>query len=204
MLSLEEGKILVRLARSALEKFFEKGRLEIEKVKNKALGERKGIFATIETFPEKILRGCIGFPSPSSPLFETVQRAAYCSAFEDTRFDPLRKEELNNIVFEISVMTTPELIEVKNPKEYFKKIEIGKDGLILMNGPNGGLLLPQVPLLFGWDVEEFLENLCYKSNLTPDWIYDKNTRIWKFQCQIFAEKEPRGEVSEVKSTKHGS
>lgn len=196
MLSLKEGEKLVRLARSAVEKFFEKGKLEIEKVEDRVLKERKGVFVTIETFPEKNLRGCIGFPHPASPLFEAVQRAAYCSAFEDTRFDPLKKEEIDKIVFEISVMTRPELIEVKDPKEYFEKIEIGRDGLILMNEYRGSLLLPQVPLIFDWDVKEFLENLFYKAGLTLSWIYDRNTRIWKFQAQIFAEKEPRGKVIE--------
>jgi len=64
-------------------------------------------------------------------------------------------------------------------------------------------LLPQVPIEMGWDVMEFLENLCYKANLTPDFIYDKNTRIWKFRAQIFYEVEPGGIVKELKLTKHG-
>jgi uncharacterized protein (TIGR00296 family) len=105
-------------------------------------------------------------------------------------------------VFEVSILSKPESIQVKSAKDYCKKIEIGKDGLILQNGPFYGLLLPQVPLEFGWGVEEFLNNLCYKAGVTPDWIEDENTRIWKFQSQIFTEKEPGGEVVEVKSPEH--
>ncbi len=199
MLSLALGKKLIYLARKCLEKSFEK--FEIEEVKEKELRKRRGVFVTLKEFPSQALRGCIGFPYPYYPLYEAVQRAAFSSAFEDFRFSPLKKEELNKIVIEVSVLSKPRLLKVKEPEEYFKKIKVGKDGLILKNGPFSGLLLPQVPLEMNWDVKEFLENLCYKANLTPDFIYDKNTRIWKFQAQIFYEVKPGGMIKEL--TEHG-
>jgi len=190
MFSLNQGKELIKLARKAVEK---------QKVENKFVKyfeTKKGVFVTIETFPEKELRGCIGFPYPNLKLGEAVQRAAISAAYEDLRFPPLEKEELNKIVFEVSILTEPELIEVKNSKEYFQKIETGKDGLILQNGPFAGLFLPQVWKIFK-SKEEFLENLCYKANLTPNYVYDKKTRIWKFRAQIFAEEEPNGKAKEM-------
>lgn len=202
MIDLQNGEKLVKLARNSVEKYFEDKKFFLEKIKDKSLNEKRGVFVTIETYPEKNLRGCIGFPFPTLPLSEAVQRAAISSAFEDPRFPRLEKEELNKIVFEISVMTEPELIKVKNSKEYPNRIEAGKDGLILQNGPFSGLLLPQVCLQFNWSAEEFLENLCYKAGLTSDYVHDKNTKIWKFQCQIFAEEKPKGKIVEL--TKHGS
>ncbi|MEM5790525.1 MAG: TIGR00296 family protein [Candidatus Aenigmatarchaeota archaeon] len=201
MISLILGKKLVSLARRCLEKSFEK--FEIEEVKEKELKKKRGVFVTLREFPSLALKGCIGFPYPSYPLYEAVQKAAFSSAFEDLRFSPLKKEELNKIVIEISILSKPKILKVKNPEEYFKKIKIGRDGLILKNGPFSGLLLPQVPLEMDWGVKEFLENLCYKANLTPDFIYDKNTKIWKFKAQIFYEVEPGGIVKELKLTKHG-
>jgi len=197
MLTLQEGKLLIRLARSSVEKHFNKGNILEKSAK---LNEKRGVFVTISTFPEKSLRGCIGFPYPTLPLSEAVQKAAASSAFEDPRFPPIEKEELGKIIFEISVLTEPELIKVKNPKEYSKKIEIGKDGLVIQNGPFSGLLLPQVPVEQNWTVEEFLENLCLKACLTPDYAYDKKTKIWKFQAQIFSEESPNGRI--VESTEH--
>lgn len=202
MLSLVDGTRLVRLARETIKKYFRKKKLSLEKIESKTLNEKRGIFVTILKFPGKGLRGCIGFPTTDLPMWEAVQRSAYSSAFDDPRFPPMKEEELDMTIFEVSVMTKPKLITVKDPKEYFERIEIGKDGLILANGPFGGLLLPHVAVEFNWSVEEFLENLCYKSNLTPDWIYNKNTRIWKFQTQLFVEKEPVSEVVEVKSSEH--
>jgi len=202
MLDLQQGKKLVKLARSTVEKKIKEGKFEIEKVEDRELNEKRGIFITIQKFPEKTLRGCIGFTSEEFPIYEGVQKAAFSSAFEDQRFSPIKKENLNKIIFEVSILTKPKSIQVKDPEEYAKKIEIGKDGLMLQNGPFTGLLLPQVPLEFNWKVEEFLDNLCFKAGLTSDWLHDENTRLWKFQSQIFAEKEPKGEIVEIKLAKH--
>lgn len=202
MVDLKQGKKLVKLARDTVERYLKEGKFEIEKVDDKELNENTGVFVTILSFPEKNLRGCTGFPYGDLPLYEAVQKTAFSSAFEDSRFSSIKKDELNKIVFEVSILTKPESIQVKDPKEYVKKIEIGKDGLILQNASFSGLLLPQVPLQFNWSVEEFLDNLCFKAGLTSDWLYDENTRLWKFQSQIFAEKKPRGEIVEIKLAEH--
>lgn len=190
MFALGQGKELIKLARKAVET------KKIEKKISKDFEIKKGVFVTLETFPEKELRGCIGFPHATLVLGEAVQKAAISAAYQDFRFPPLEKEGLDKIVFEVSILTEPELIEVKTPKEYSQKIEAGKDGLILQNGPFAGLFLPQV-----WDFfkskEDFLENLCYKANLTPDYIHDKNTKIYRFRAQIFAEEKPNGKVKEI-------
>jgi hypothetical protein len=190
MFNPKQGKELIELARKAVES------RKFEKKFNKDFEIKRGVFVTIETFPEKELRGCIGFSQATIALGEAVQRTAISAAYDDPRFPSLEKEELDGIVFEVSVLTKPELIKVKNSKEYLEKIEAGKDGLILQNGPFAGLFLPQV-----WEQlpskEEFLENLCYKAGLSPSYIHDRGTRIWKFRAQIFAEEKPNGKVKEI-------
>lgn len=202
MLELEQGKKLVKLARSTVEKKIKEGKFEIGKTDDKELNEKRGVFVTIQIFPEKTLRGCIGTTSGDLSIYEGVQKVALSSAFEDSRFPPVKKENLDKIIFEVSLLSKPESIQVKDPDEYAKKIEIGKDGLILKNGPFSGLLLPQVPLEFKWNASEFLDNLCFKAGLTSDWLHDENTRLWKFQSQIFAEKSPKGEIVEIKLAEH--
>jgi uncharacterized protein (TIGR00296 family) len=201
MLSLSEGKILVKLAREVVERKFKLGKFYVKKI-DKKFEEKKGVFVTLETFPEKELRGCIGFINPIYPLYEAVQRASYASAFEDFRFLPLREEELKKIVFKVSILTEPELIKVKSPEEYKQKIELGKDGLILVYGSNQGVFLPEVPIEANWNVDEYLENLCFKAGLTPDVIHEKEAKIFKFQTQVFAEKEPEGEIIELTCQSH--
>ncbi|MFH8086760.1 MAG: AmmeMemoRadiSam system protein A [Candidatus Aenigmatarchaeota archaeon] len=195
-MELEKGKILVKLARRSVENFFEKNKLEIEETEEKEFKEKKGVFVTIETYPENELRGCIGFPLPYFSLYEAVQRAAVSSAFEDFRFEPLRKEELKKVVFEVSILTKPELIKVRKPEEYLEKIEGGKDGLILEYRSFSALYLPQV-----WDVipekEKFLESLCLKAGLHSNAWKEKGVKIFRFRVEAFKEKEPEGEVVRV-------
>jgi hypothetical protein len=193
MLSEEDGKKLVKLARQTVEDYFKNKKLVLKKTEYK---KKNGVFVSIHAYPDHELRGCIGYPYPDFPLGEALQRASLSAAFQDPRFPPLTKEEIDNVIFEISVLTQPELIVVKNPKECLKRIEIGKDGLIAENGFYKGLLLPQVPLEFEpkWDVETFLEHTCMKSGLLPDMWLDPKTKIYKFQAQIFKEKKPRGEI----------
>jgi hypothetical protein len=143
---------------------------------------------------EKDLRGCIGYPYPTEPLAKAVIESAISSATQDPRFYPISLSELDNVVFEISVLTPPQLIETKKSSEYPSKVKVGEDGLIVERGMYKGLLLPQVPVEWKWDCEEFLCQCCIKAGLPPDnWLLD-GTRIYKFQAIIFEEEKPRGEI----------
>jgi len=196
-LSLEEGKFLVELARKAVEEYL-KSRKRISASENisEKLLQPCGVFVTINTIRdgEKELRGCIGYPYPTTPLVQAVIESAISSATQDPRFYPLSLSELDNVVFEVSVLTPPQLIEVKKPSEYLTKIMVGKDGLIVERGMFKGLLLPQVSVEWEWDEEEFLCQCCIKAGLPPDCWLLKDTKIYKFQAIIFEEEKPRGEV----------
>lgn len=196
MTTIDEAKKLIEIARKSILFAFDNKRYE---VREKIFEEKKGIFVTLLTYPEKELRGCIGIPEPILPLKKAIVEAAISSAFNDPRFPPLEKKELDQIIIEISILTKPELIKVENPKEYLNEIKVGRDGLIVKKGIFSGLLLPQVATEYGWSTEEFLSQTCMKAGLTPDTWLDKETKIFKFQAEVFCEKEPNGEI-EVKSS----
>jgi uncharacterized protein (TIGR00296 family) len=103
-------------------------------------------------------------------------------------------EELDKVVFEVSVLTPPEPVSVNNPKDYLNKIKVGEDGLIIEHGYRKGLLLPQVPIEWGWCEEEFLCQCCIKAGLPPDSWLTKDTKISKFKAIIFEEQTPKGEI----------
>lgn len=196
-LSLEEGKFLIELARKAVEQYL-KTRKCTKTPENtpKKLLQNCGVFVTINSITngEKQLRGCIGYPYPTNPLAEAVIDSAINSATQDPRFYPLSLSELNEVVFEISVLTPPEPVDVKKPEEYPSKIKVGEDGLIVEKGIFKGLLLPQVPVEWEWGEEEFLCQCCIKAGLPPDTWLTKGTKIYRFNAIIFEEKKPRGEV----------
>jgi uncharacterized protein (TIGR00296 family) len=166
---------------------------------SKKLYEHCGVFVTINSLKkgEKQLRGCIGYPYPTNPLAEAVIDSAINAATQDPRFYPLSLNELDKVVFEVSVLTPPELVDVKNPKDYLTKIKVGADGLIIEKGFFKGLLLPQVPVEWGWCEEEFLCQCCVKAGLPPDSWLTKGAKVYKFQAIIFEEETPQGEVKLV-------
>jgi len=203
-LSLEEGKFLIQLARSAVNEKLAKGKIiQPPKETPKKLFEQCGVFVTISApiHGEKELRGCIGYPYPTSPLVEAVIDSAINAATQDPRFYPLTLKEMGKVVFEVSVLTPPELVEVKNPKEFLSKIKVGEDGLIVERGFYKGLLLPQVPVEWGWCEEEFLCQCCVKAGLPPDSWLTKDAKVYKFKAIIFEEETPLGEVKRLNLVK---
>ncbi len=196
-LTLEEGYFLVKLARKASEEYvINRRKIDPPSDTPPQLREKRGVFVTLnkKTNSDKKLRGCIGFPYPTHPLVEAVIESSINSSVNDPRFPPIRSEELDHIVFEVSVLTPPERLIVKNPLEYPSKITVGVDGLIIKRGFYSGLLLPQVPVEWGWNSEEFLCQCCLKAGLSPDcWLLDQ-TEIYTFRAIIFEEVEPKGKV----------
>lgn len=194
MLNLEEGIKAVKLARESIDNFIKNNKKSSSNLKGIFL-EKHGVFTTLHTYPKHDLRGCIGFPLPILPLKEAIIESAK-SATNDPRFPHLEESEIDHIIIEVTILTPPENIKEDQPKNLLSHIEIGRDGLIVEQGFNKGLLLPQVPVEQEWNKEEFLSHTCLKAGLLPDAWFDKNTKIYKFTGQIFTEIEPRGKIME--------
>ena len=198
-LTHEEGEFLVKLARKAVEEYLKKGSImKVPKDAPPKFMEHCGVFVTLNSLKlgRKELRGCIGFPYPTSPLTQAVIESAINSATQDPRFPSVALGELDHIVFEVSVLTPPQLIEADKPMDYPSKVKVGQDGLIVERGYYKGLLLPQVPVDWNWNEEEFLCQCCIKAGLSPDSWLLKGTKIYKFQAIIFEEKSPKGEIEQ--------
>lgn len=197
----EEGYFLVKLSRQAIEHFLRfKIKTPPPKDSPMTLQAKSRVFVTLNTFEngQKSLRGCIGYPEPTLPLVEATIDAAINSAVNDPRFPPVSYGEMKNILVEVTVLTLPELIRVTDPRQYLSKIEVGGDGLIVEQGYLRGLLLPQVPVEWNWDAEEFLSNCCMKAGLLPDAWFEPNTKVYKFQGVIYAEETPNGAISKAR------
>lgn len=186
MITKEEGEFLVKLARRSIESYLkDKKLIDVPIDTPDTLKEDMGAFVTLNSKGQ--LRGCIGYPEPEKPLVNVVLEVALSAAIQDPRFPPVTADELDDIEVEVSVLTKPELIEVESPSKYPKKIKVSEDGLVVERNFIRGLLLPQVPVEWQWDEEEFLSNTCMKAGLTPDCWLDPETKIYKFQSQIFNE-----------------
>jgi uncharacterized protein len=196
--SLLEGQELVAAARSSIELYllnpgFDKG---LVKASLKRFDQKQGVFVSIEHYPTETPRGCMGFSSPVSYLRNDLVEAALTAAFEDSRFIPVSKPELEHMVVEVSVLSDP--VELSGAAASRKKeVKVGRDGLIVRYGVHNGLLLPIIAMREGWTTERFLEEVCLKAGLPRSYWTQPNVRIFRFESQVFKEESPKGKISEV-------
>lgn len=192
-LSNDDGHILVKTARMIVTQYLKNGtKPKLEKEFTDNFSFKSGIFVTLNTTLG--LRGCIGYPLPDKSLFDALEDAAISAATKDPRFPAVKSKELDLITFEVTILTPPKKVVVSKPEEYLSKIKVGRDGLIVKHGFYSGLLLPQVPIEYGWNEKEFLEYTCEKAGLPKNYWKNSETEIQKFEGIVFKEENPNGIV----------
>lgn len=104
---------------------------------------------------------------------------------------------LQHVLFEVSVLSEPELLEVGKPVEYPGRIGLRTDGLIVEYGFASGLILPQVAIENNYDTNDLLCECCVRAGLpSSSWLTLSGIRVYKFQAEVFRERESAGDVIE--------
>ncbi|MCC7569912.1 TIGR00296 family protein [Candidatus Micrarchaeota archaeon] len=189
---------IVKLAREAVKHYLKnEKKIKPDYEAYPGLMKPLGVFVTLKTEEDGDLRGCIGYPSPIMSLGDAIVDNAINAAFSDPRFPPLTESELNHVIFEVSILSPAEKIN-KDAKEYSKEIKIGKHGLIVKYGSVSGLLLPQVPVEYNWNVSQFLEALCQKAGLPKTMWANPTVQIFKFSAFVYGEEKPKGKIKRFK------
>src|SRR5690349_2372854 len=196
ILSELDGENIVKTSRTTVTEYLKTGKkINLDEDFKSKFSYNSGVFVTLNK--KENLRGCIGFPTPVKKLYQSLVDASIASATEDPRFPPVKYNELDEISFEVTILTSPKEVKVENPNEYPNKIKVGTDGLIVKWEFGSGLLLPQVPVEYGWNEEEFLNHTCEKAGAPFDCWKSKNTIILQFEGIVFKETKPNGNVEKV-------
>lgn len=145
------------------------------------LNDNLGLFVTLTISGN--LRGCIGYIETPTAVRDSLKELAFSAAFRDPRFPALTADEFAKIDVEITILSKAKKISD------IGEIKIGRHGLIISQGYNRGLLLPQVATDHDMDVDEFLKHTCHKAGLSGQAWRDKETMIETFEGYIFSEKE---------------
>ncbi len=164
-----EKKSLLQLARKTLENSFKPKDLQLPTQLlypplSPVLEMQAGAFVTL-TKKSGELRGCIGKITSKSPLFLTIENMTRAAAFQDTRFNPVTKDELNSLEIDITILSQP--IKINN----YQEIILGKHGIVLNKHDTQGniiassVFLPQVPPTQRWNLITTLEQLSLKAGL---------------------------------------
>lgn len=174
-------KELLKMARKAIEGYLDTGKIPKFEPKFEVMKEKRGVFVTITE--HGMLRGCIGYHENDIPLYQLVPNRAVAAAFNDPRFPPLSKNELDDIKIKISVYLT-NVYKIKDLSEF----ELGKHGIIMTKEGRGATFLPEVPIEAGWTKEEEMVHLCLKAGLPAD-AWRHGAELYVYETQVFAEEK---------------
>lgn len=129
------------------------------------------------------LRGCIGSLEPEEPLVDAVVSRAIAAATQDPRFPPVSTRELPLLEYHVSVLSP--VRKIKDASE----IEVGKHGVIVSQGYQRGVFLPEVAPEQGWDRDTMLNFLCeHKAGLPRD-AWKRGAELSVFTTQNFGDSE---------------
>jgi AmmeMemoRadiSam system protein A len=188
ILQPEERDFLLTLARETIERAARNPGREAEvplDPPTDRLNQPGASFVTLHT-TNGALRGCIGSLIARRPLVEDVHANALAAAFHDPRFPPVTPAELTHLVVEVSVLSEPEPLTYKGPKDLVKKLRPNVDGVVLRQGMHRATFLPQV-----WEqlpsAETFLSHLCQKAGLPPNAWQTGELEISTYQVEEFEE-----------------
>ncbi|WP_176560151.1 AmmeMemoRadiSam system protein A [Brevibacillus dissolubilis] len=167
----------VKLARLALEYYVRhESRPTADKLKQLVtldMDSPHGVFVTIKQ--HGYLRGCIGSTEPvSASLYEDIITYAIETGTEDDRFFPVEEDELDELIYQVSLLSPPE--PVTSPGELDPK----RYGVIVETDEHYGLLLPDLA-----GVEDVQTQLAYAlekaglTELTPD------VRLYRFTASEY-------------------
>lgn len=179
-LTPEEKAELLRAARQALLEHLAGGEPSVPATEAAALRRLRSTFVTLRRRDSGELRGCRGDCSARHPLLESVIRMAIASGTDDSRFPPVTLEEVSSLTIEISALG--EFFPIR-----YETIEVGRHGLLIVKGRRLGLLLPQVPLAYGWGREEYLRALCGKAGLPDNAWTEPAVRLFGFETECWNE-----------------
>ncbi len=170
---------LLRISRATLDEYLLSGMIPPGKPHSFILLQNSAAFVTLKT-EEGSLRGCIGTFAADKPLYKTIQEMTVAAATQDPRFPPVVEDETDSLTIEISVLSGLKEVAADD-------VQVGVHGVFITRGRQSGVLLPQVPVEYGWGPTIFLQEVCRKAGLPADAYKLPDTKIEVFTAQVFSE-----------------
>ncbi len=174
---------LLEIARASIQEGLERGQpLKVETDADTPLASPGACFVTLKLDGQ--LRGCIGSLEAYRPLITDVAENAYAAAFQDPRFSPLTKPELDRLELSLSILTPAESMTFNSQEDLLTQLRPGIDGLIIQEGNRRGTFLPSV-----WEslpeASGFLSHLKLKAGLPEDYWSD-SVQVWRYATESFS------------------
>ncbi|SDP80497.1 AmmeMemoRadiSam system protein A [Selenomonas ruminantium] len=165
----EREDAYLALARYSLEYYVRNGKRAPlpDELPAELTGQKAGAFVSIKKDGQ--LRGCIGTILPTrNNLAEEILYNAVSAGTGDPRFSPVTEAELEDLVYDVDVLSVPEPIASE------AELDVKRYGVIVEAGNRRGLLLPD---LNGVDtVAQQVDIARRKGNIGPQ----EAVKLWRF------------------------
>lgn len=178
VLSSQEKRLLKEIAQKSIRDSLDGKSTKTFSLANQYpnLNRKCGAFVSLHKHGQ--LRGCIGHFGEDVPLYEIVAEMAKAAAFNDPRFNPLRREELNDIDIEISVLTPMRRIYS------LEEFQLHRHGIYIRKGYQSGTYLPQVADEVNWTKEEFVAH-CSRDKAGLGWDGWRDAELYVYEAIVF-------------------
>ncbi len=164
MLTPEQKSKILKLARDSILHYLKNGKRLSAKETDPALTGEMGAFVTLRKNGH--LRGCIGNIVGKQPFYLSVSEMAVEAATSDPRFNAVTENEMGEIDIEVSALSPLEKIDSPG------KIQMRKHGVLVSNGPDSGVYLPQVA-----DDREVVGHRLVSLAMRRRWRYERSERF---------------------------
>ena len=129
----------------------------------------------------QVCTGVSGCPRPEEPLGRVVRYCARAAAFGDPRFPPVTLADLR------AAVARDLGADAARTRRRSTDGGGGTHGLVVEQGTERGLLLPQVATEHGWTREQFLDHTCIKAGLPLD-AWRHGASLYRFEALVFGER----------------
>jgi uncharacterized protein (TIGR00296 family) len=195
VVSKDEGSVLVKAARASIELSIKSPKFKKDMVKDTIAHMKQFNSFQLRLIhqPTGTVRGSY-ISTEVKPLTHAIIDAAISASAEQSK--PISIGELGETVVELHMLTPP--LRISGSAEARKKsITLGKDGVIVKYGDRFSIMMPYEARSKQWEKEAFLQEACIRAGLPKNHWMQPNVDVYKFETQVFAEKEPDGSVQEV-------
>ena len=175
-LSDEDKQALKQLAFQSIKDKLEGNKSSVFNIQSSIFNMKCGAFVSL--YKKGRLRGCIGHFGEDYPLHQVVAEMARSAAFNDPRFEPLSRKELDDIEIEISVLTPMRRIQS------IDEFQLHKHGIYVRKGRRSGTYLPQVADEVNWTKEEFVSH-CSQDKAGLGWNGWRDAELFIYEAIVF-------------------
>ncbi|HEX9592903.1 MAG TPA: AMMECR1 domain-containing protein [bacterium] len=195
-MKIEDGEFLLRLGRAALTLWLEEG---LTTAPPDDLPDevqiRRGMWMSLYGYPHRMHRASVGVLHDPPAIVEAAINASILLARPETGGTPqITVADLAASTLELSITSKPTPLALDDATEMVTRIVPGRHGVIMEDEQRRVILPPHIVVTTPPTMPRFLDRICERCGLDPEFWRHPDTVVATFTIEVFAELWPVGEI----------